>query len=195
MSRTEEVQLSVIKGETQALRAADIKLKGSEVLQHRATRRIQRARHAGQLLEERLAEERSKAENEKVLAIAQEKASSSEVIVRKDQSLAAKDAELDLAKEDAARLKRRLRLLWRSVVSVVVLLVAAAVVILLWRRGELDEGNGNDSRRCWPRSCRNRRRAVRTREQTLGLDRMAGGLDRRARPRESSHPMTGTGCP
>ena len=137
-----QTTLEGLEGETQALRAADIKLKGSEVLQHRATRRIQRARRAGQLLEDRLAEERSKAENEKVLAIAQEKASSSEVIVRKDQSLAAKDAELDLAKEDAARLKRRLRLLWRSVVTVVVLLVAAAVVMLLWRRGELDEGNG-----------------------------------------------------
>lgn len=137
-----QTTLEGLEGETQALRAADIKLKGSEVLQHRASRRIQRARRAGQLLEDKLAEERSKAENEKVLAIAQERASSSELIVRKDQSLAAKDVELNLAMDEAARLKRRLQVVWRSLAAVLVLLAASIVVVLLWRDGALDKGNG-----------------------------------------------------
>ena len=124
----------------QPLRLAEIKLRGSEVLQARALRRNQRARRATQMVDRTVANEKAKIEAEKVLALAEADVRTRSALALKDQSLATKDTELARAETDAGRLQRRVTVLVRSFVAFLVLAGGMIGMVLLWRAGTLDRG-------------------------------------------------------
>lgn len=135
-----QTTLDGFESATQPLRLAEIKLKGSQVLQNRALRRNQRARRAKQMVDDTVALAKATVEAEKNVALADAEVKARSELALRDERLASKDADLAQAELDKARLRRRLIVFIRSVVAFVVMAGGIAAVILLWRNGSLDRG-------------------------------------------------------
>lgn len=137
-----QTTLDGFENATQPVRLAEMKLKGSEVLQNRAMRRNQRARRAKQMVDGTVALATATVEAEKTVALAAAEVKAKSELAQKDRSLASKDADLAQAELEMGALRRRLGVFVRSVIAFVVLAAGFAGVLLLWRHGLLDRNRG-----------------------------------------------------